>query len=109
MKTNHTQGPWTSQISGSEKGELHQLLIGQRASRVGVVILPFITLSYESSKNAVLTPQTADEAQANARLIAAAPEMLEALEAVNAIEDGRTQFLAFELVAKAIAKARGEK
>ena len=54
-----------------------------------------------------------DECKANARLIAAAPELLEAsrflIESVEASEDGMDRLLtAFDMARAAIAKATGE-
>lgn len=48
------------------------------------------------------------ERDANARLIAAAPELLEALEKIATWPDGFTFIDAIELASAAIAKAKGE-
>lgn len=48
-----------------------------------------------------------EEARANARLIAASPELLEALEAFVEETDGTFPFASLVLAKKAIAKARG--
>lgn len=52
------------------------------------------------------SPETAREANANANLIAAAPDLLEALEAVLSVADRATD--EFDLARKAIARAKGE-
>lgn len=47
------------------------------------------------------------ESEANARLIASAPEMLEALEAVEAIDDDISQYAAHRLVSEVLSKIYG--
>lgn len=47
-----------------------------------------------------------EEAVANARLIAAAPEMLEALERV--VETGEADYETFRMALAAVAKAKGD-
>ena len=49
-----------------------------------------------------------DEIAANARLIAAAPEMLEALEAIAALTDGTLSTHVNQIAKQIIEKARGE-
>lgn len=49
-----------------------------------------------------------DEQQANARLIAAAPDLFEALELFILLKDGKPSSERFEKGSAAIAKAKGE-
>ena len=88
----HTPGPWNTMVSG-----------GSVWSSGGEWVCD------PSDRHAYPT----DTQRANARLIAAAPDMLEALEAVVAWQDGDGDFnlhaiAAEEQVRAAIAKAKGE-
>lgn len=107
MKTSkHTQGPWTRQNAikipwGTEKANV-LTIENDNDTIVALSVLhgPFIDDVYDE-----------EEAEANARLISAAPDMLEALELVFNEMDLKTksQFNCFDKVKRAIAKARGDK
>lgn len=96
MKTQHTKGEWEQKGHIIESVETHEEIAWIKA------------LSTGSSRSA--------EAEANAKLIAAAPSMIEALQSVNnyfidlqnkcalTFQDER----AWKLVSKAIQKAIGE-
>jgi hypothetical protein len=93
MNAKHTPGPWG--ISGKEERDLGTLSPG------------FLEISSAHdvcwiAKVQIHTP----EGEANARLIAAAPELLEALKAVVAIADRSTD--EFDRARAAIAKAEGK-
>jgi hypothetical protein len=101
MSNGHTPGPWI--IDKEERWVIHE-----PEGKSGTLVVPEIYLDD-------------DEAIANARLIAAAPDLLEALEATNAqmriayecVEAGRYDEALLHLGSmprqrtEAIAKARG--
>lgn len=89
--TKHTPGPWV--LFGD--GELRQLII-MPAGRPGEIAA--VQFPTDTSRDA--------EYDANAHLIAAAPELLAALKAVVAVADRRTD--EFDAARAAIAKATGE-
>jgi hypothetical protein len=71
----HTPGPWkTESFSQAESGESVTLELHANSGYIG-------TFALELDGNH--TPEDVAEFLANGRLIAAAPELLEALEAVN--------------------------
>ena len=78
MTAQHTPGPWTVKPE-----EVDRAYIRIRGTRLGgrFKIANVLTPNYEGSH-----PREADETRANARLIAAAPDLLEALQA--AVECG---------------------
>jgi hypothetical protein len=80
METKHTPGPWQTLPEEADKA-----YIRVRGTRLGsrYKVANVVTLDY-----AGVHPREAEETRANARLIAAAPELLEACET-----------LLFELVA----------
>jgi hypothetical protein len=104
MKTKFTPAPWNlSDQYGSEIYNDNNLLIGQT--------LNFLTASAKQKKDfKVLDISDLDEIMANANLIAAAPELYEALEwCVNYLEIERGEDNnPIEVAEKALAKARGE-
>jgi len=83
MSNGHTPGPWS--IDKEERWVIHE-----PEGKSGTLVVPEIYLDD-------------DEAIANARLIASAPDLLEALECL--LEMGHTK--AGDLARAAIAKARG--
>lgn len=97
MQRKHTPGPWTVQeeIDGPVQNTrivAHKKAVASTAQQCG-------------------RPHHWNEAEANARLIAAAPELLEACEAlVNAysIHDGTVHARAVDVAVAAIRKATGE-
>ena len=94
MKTNeHTSGPWSANLNGlsRDKQDAPQWTVGKICECL--VILP------NRSKP--------DETEANAHLIAAAPDMLAALKQVFVEMDlkSRSQFKTFAKVRAAIEKA----
>lgn len=113
-KTTHTPGPWS--VGYSEKKRYAatghcdwweaSIHVGERGSRGNCLALVCM-----GGTGATRTDQ--DSVEANARLIAAAPELLEALEAIiDSARDGRDipEWLDERLVSAeaAIRKARGE-
>jgi len=91
----HTKGPWC--IKYSRSGYPYQIIApnenDKAPGRVGKSITRWGAISLPSS----------DEAHANARLIAAAPDLLEALETI-----ANTHANPVSVARAAIAKARGE-
>ena len=72
--TQHTPGPWFYDWSSKTNGVVNQFHIGPQIGPLDEMgnVEPLITVDNDS-----------DEAEANARLIAAAPELLEALAEVE--------------------------
>jgi hypothetical protein len=97
----HTPGPWTVHVQkfGSE-GQFIETHIWSADRQ----LIHWINTSMRPSRN--------DEYIANARLIAAAPELLEALEElVNVIYDYElfdNIYIEFDKARQAIAKAKGD-
>ncbi len=88
----HTPGPWT---------------IDWNVSRLDIFSADAATL-VATLRRSALSPGIDDAAKANARLIAAAPELLEALQAVQAFITGEPNAVEpFGMVRAAIAKAGG--
>lgn len=88
----HTPGPWDCRDGGViVGGPFKEWARGSAQSQVALVTLYDVY---------------SDERDANARLIAAAPEMLEALKRVVAVADRRT--VEFDAARSAIAKAEGD-
>ena len=92
MKHTFTPGPWAVEHSPTQ--------------------CSYITVPERGGYIATLAP--CDERKANARLIAAAPELLEALEQLDAwfasgpLVDGQPPVIAHGWIKSAIAKATGE-
>ncbi|TGE04606.1 hypothetical protein [Hymenobacter fodinae] len=99
---NHTPGPWKTLAEECDKP-----YIRVRGGRLGsrYKIANVITPVYDGS-----TQREADETRANARLIAAAPDLLEALKKVSTFwnEDNPNADCPYDDVDAAIAKATGE-
>lgn len=100
METKHTPGPWSccQEEHGVPYLRVRGTVIGERYKIANVLLDPYCD-----------SPCASEEAKANARLIAAAPELLEVAQEVLA--DDMLQYLPAEYVAKvraAIAKATGE-
>jgi hypothetical protein len=89
MSTNHTPGPWTGHtFNGSKFG----LIVNHELQQPIANIEPDLT----------------EETEANINLIAAAPDLLEALEALMETRfGGLPSSEVLELAGAAIAKARG--
>lgn len=88
----HTSGKWTVHRT-VKSTELKDIFIYANAEKIARVVVPY-------------TAQRNDEFEANAELIAAAPDLLEALQAVLRVADRATS--EFVLAKNAIAKALGE-
>lgn len=116
MKANHTPGPWAVHPADSmELAERHNVPLGAKESLTG----EFAVYTDDGRGNGVLLPR--EQFDANARLIAAAPELLAALENLliafpdPTIQDGHRLRLeqvaringTVELAHLAIAKAKG--
>lgn len=95
MKTKHTPAPWIWQYDGTDKSGL-KVIAGDDLNIVDFV-----------------GGENIQEAEANARLIAAAPELLEALEQcltrINPKSKDTWDLKAIHVAKAAIAKATGEK
>lgn len=93
MTTSHTPGPWT--ISTSSPVDYALSIHGAPLKQSGG--FPVVA--------DILERTTDGTHEANARLIAAAPDLLEALRAVVSVADRATR--EFDLARSAIAKATG--
>ena len=102
----HTPGPWS--IFTDEK---HKHNAGIEADGFSIICIgyPDETLAMDVSG---VHGRTEEETQANARLIAAAPDLLEALEAIMGSDvfewNGSAAFWLQDKVRASIAKAKGE-
>ena len=99
MKTQHTPGPWT--IHADTDG-WPLVMSGGVAGRIVANVNPQSCPDESSAPEFVEMP-----CEANARLIAAAPELLEALQFVMTAS-GEQLSTAFEQAQAAIAKATGD-
>lgn len=104
----HTDGPWA--LSGGVN------LVGDPYSKLGQHALYCARVSHPDFIGDICTVQSADHvdegitrkvAEANARLIASAPDMLEALQNLEN-DDGSIPAHAWAMVQAAIKKATGE-
>jgi hypothetical protein len=99
--TNHTPGPW--EANGYH---IRQRVTGTRSIAEVAYTGPHHTPAHEYPKSCRLVDE------ANARLIAAAPDLLEALEAIMGSDvfewNGSAAFWLQDKVKAAIAKAKGE-
>ena len=99
MEAKHTPGPWKLNTDGDTGMNDSGCILDS----IGHVI---VTDIYGTFKNG----RTTGEAEANARLIAAAPEMLEALyQALARLEAAGLEDTTTDIIKTAIAKATGEK
>lgn len=87
----HTPGPWTQATMGPNGCPI----VGSGALMVAMIA------------HSTNEPEQAEEAKANARLIAAAPELLEALQEVFSDADKAKSLQWINKVAYVIAKATG--
>ena len=90
MSTTHTPGPWEIVPRDAPKGTL------MIASTDGLIAV------MECSKT---RPVTYEKAEANARLVSAAPDLLEALKRLMFMDCGEPAFIQAR---EAIAKAEGD-
>lgn len=95
MSAKHTPGPWYSRPAASGARDFG-ICASAPSARLGVVVVAevFAELEYEGERS--------EQTQRNARLIAAAPDLLAALQAVV---DGYESLLADRLPAKQKALA----
>ncbi len=103
--TGHTPGPWKYKVipSSVHDGEkIHAILMTKGNLNGETVLAKVSDYSWEDLPNAT------EIAEANARLIAAAPELLEALQIMEAAEDELEIAKALEIGRAAIAHATGE-
>lgn len=98
MSAQHTPGPWALASSGANCFTVHA---DDSAS-----IVAYTMPRFKVSKGHAEPTSPSEEDWANARLIAAAPELLEALEAIVAESDKLPEHQ-FQLAVAAIAKAKG--
>ncbi len=94
----HTPGPWNTLPE-----EVDKTYIRVRGTRLGCryKVANVMTPDY-----VCVHPREAEETRANARLIAAAPDLLEALKAVVRVADRKTD--EFDAARAAIKKAEGQ-
>lgn len=96
----HTPGPWKPVIANYSEDNLSWLACADVVTTKGATLVRFEgTQDYQEN----------EEYEANARLIAAAPEMLACLEMVEHSHDAETQEKFFKELHRVLAKARGEK
>ena len=96
MSALHTPGPWLTQWGAAQGGDGHHIIdtkdMGE-LSRIAVVLF------HDDAEG---------ETASNARLIAAAPELLAACRLVEQAQRDGDYMTAFRAVSAAIAKAKGE-
>lgn len=99
--TEHTPGPW---VQSGDYGLLKTEIVAPNALHRAIASV--WTRRVNESGTTLVWP----EGEANARLIATAPELLDACEAVVRWNDERdiSGLVVYDLVTAAIAKARGE-
>ena len=93
-KSKHTPGPWKTWKSELPIDRSRITCVYQEESRTIIVDIPHI-------------PWPREEADANAHLIAAAPDLLEACENLEN-DDSAIPKYAWDMIQAAIAKAHGE-
>lgn len=91
MTTKHTPAPWTTQRTDDENVRI----LGNE---------PKYATPYSSGKIAIAVVFEDETDESNTRLIAAAPELLEALEAILTAPDYMIGNIAREAIAKATGK-----
>ena len=121
MKTTHTPGPWEPLRQGTEIQSyegLHEVsAIAENGAHLSICVVSEGHFT-NATQNGIDEPEytiSSDEAYSNACLIAAAPELLAALEAITKWGEvsgfGNSkrskQWTMFENARSAIAKARG--
>jgi hypothetical protein len=101
----HTPGPW--HVCGAERGGCICGHVWDATGNVHVASATALNMvNPDDLESQEVCVHDVDETKANARLIAAAPDMLAALKAVVAIADRRTD--EFDAARAAIAKAEGK-
>jgi hypothetical protein len=98
MSAQHTPGPWS--IITSDTCDLYA---GIESDNFSIVVIGYP----EEDDDGGVRGRTLEEATANAHLIAAAPDLLEALEAVMPYIVG-DKCVPWQKAQSAIAKAKGE-
>lgn len=97
----HTSGPWVVRFRMGHGGRIRCYRVGPEhvadAAHGGICLYDDVTS---------LNPHASGEQEANARLIAAAPDLLEAAENLEN-DDGSIPEHAWKLLQDAIAKAKG--
>lgn len=101
MNTQHTPGPWSVHWAMAQSGDASHIVDGRDMAELSVIA----TVHFHDDVEG--------ETKANARLIAAAPDMLEALVKVEALLDAikLTDYPVLDelyVVQAAIAKAKGQ-
>jgi hypothetical protein len=117
MSAKHTPGPWTAVPNGGDDEDPRAVLVAVRDQYGDWTVLA-------DCRNRWLADDVSGDEEANARLVAAAPDMLEALEhakwwiettcqyaheegtSVDSLASGKTS--ALKPILAAIAKATGE-
>ena len=105
MSEQYTPGPWAA--DGGGDGEL-EIWAPESGSKVAICVV-----ANDFSAEGLLESSTRPDVCDNARLIAAAPELLEALEQVTELfqwsESGSAEERAYDVARAAIAKAKAGK
>jgi len=100
MNTKHTAGPWT--LEPDYKGYLKGTIDVSSKDHGGLATVVWV-MSNDASIG-----EKSPECEANARLIAAAPELLEALQQLLVWDDGNLPGDLMDAARAAITKAKGE-
>lgn len=99
----HTPGPWTYEA-------VSQTVYGISEGGCNKTVEPFMIANVRGWGHLQYLPNGAEIQDANGRLLAAAPDLLEALENIVALSQNHNcyEFEAYSKALDAIAKAKGE-
>ena len=113
-QTKHTPGPWVSLEFAGEHPSVG-IAVGNDSpadrrdkGKYWIASVPLVCPLGSATPGAPLPGASPDEARANAALIAAAPELLEALKWASERVAGRGSFEDYMKCQRAIAKAEGK-
>ena len=114
IKTSHTPGPWTYECQNAgEIGSKDKVSVRADDGSIALIKRVMQNNGRDTFGNAVVVHRPLAEVKANARLIAAAPDLLAALQELRAASEllyqaGRIDALAFVNAGNVIAKAEGK-
>lgn len=100
MKTKHTKGEWKQLFSPLSREHTNYIICDNYETKRGFQIAT-IHINYDGKEN----EKRFQEAEANARLIAAAPDMLEALKSIMKNAPDSFHIPSWDKMLRAIAKA----
>lgn len=90
MSTKHTPGPW--QVKHSESKAAWNVVGTKLGGKYKIARCPYVIHTPVDKNNLDLLSHESEEAKANAKLIAAAPEMLEAMqEFIDRVDKGEVR------------------